>query len=620
MNHHSASVKRRVSLIGFLTLWLLGGLSITLHGEELPPAEVTGLEAVVPSAIVQPVAEGSQQSHDSPTESTTKTPAEMPAQHERPDTPAAPAGTVVTPEPSTQAPKVEPESPAPSTQSTTAPTSPPLVNGFEFSGNTVISREQLQAVTQGFVGEALDLPVLEKAAQTVTDYYRKQGYTLALAYVPQQEVKLGIVTLAVLEGTIGNVTINGNRHYSTAFIQRHFSKAIGEKVARNESLERALLILNEYPDLKTSATLEAGQFPGSTDVHVKAEDKRPLHFMLDVNNYGFNTISRYRFGAGAEIGNVLMDGATLTLNAIWGNHPNQLLFGMGNYSVPIGGQGTKLVLGGSHGKFDVGGQLSFLKISGLTTIGDLAVTHPFIKSRFQNVLGEFGFSAKNNTLSLLDTTFGDDQIRLLKLGVNWDRLDLNGRWYASVYGFQGLGEALGGMENNSPQASRRGADNRFTKGTMVAGRIQSLGHDVLLVLKGAGQITTGPVVVIEQMLLGGPDSVRGYQLGERFVDQGLTLSAETRIPFFPSLMPSWLKQTQGTIFIDYGVGSVRNPFPGEPRSTSLTGTGVGMQSLLPWYNANVRLDLGFPLGPTPIGGTLAGDRSPTLYFSIATRF
>ncbi len=46
---------------------------------------------------------------------------------------------------------------------------------------------------------------------------------------------------------------------------------------------------------------------------------------------------------------------------------------------------------------------------------------------------------------LLDNLIGDDAIRALKLGVNWDRLDLSGRWYASVYGFQGLGPILGGM-------------------------------------------------------------------------------------------------------------------------------------------------------------------------------
>jgi hemolysin activation/secretion protein len=622
MTRYSLCAHRQLNRTRVIAMVVLCALPLSGQGQDFPATDVgapTPASSAVPpvseppaGSAGEPVGSESQDSSAAPTEPTNDTPAAAPA------APAAVEQTM--PESSSSEPPPGQGTQEPSPEPTLSATSPAVIKGFAFSGNTVVTNAQLETVTQPFVGEVLDLPVLEKAAQSVTDYYRKQGYTLALSYVPQQEVNSGVVTLAVLEGTIGDITVSGNKHYSTAFIKRHFAQAEKEKVAKNESLERALLILNDYPNLKTSATLEAGKTVGATDVHVTVEDKRPVHFSLDLNNYGFNTISRYRFGAGAEIGNVLFDGGTLSVNAIWGNHPDQLLFGMGNYSVPIGGQGTKLVLGGSHGRFDVGGQLSFLNISGRTTIGDIAVTHPVIKSRFQNLLGEFGFSAKNNTLKLLDTTFGDDAIRLLKLGVNWDRLDLTGRWYTSVYGFQGLGEALGGMENNSPQATRRGADDRFTKGTMAAGRIQSLGHDVLLVLKGYGQITTGPVVVIEQMLLGGPDSVRGYQLGEKFVDQGLTLSAETRIPFFPSLMPASLKQSQGTVFFDYGTGSVRNPSPGEQRSTTLTGTGVGFLTLLPWYNANLRMDLGFPLGPKPIGGTLFGDRTPTLYFSISTRF
>jgi hemolysin activation/secretion protein len=522
-----------------------------------------------------------------------------------------------------------PPTPAQSIEERSAPTTPEssrqparsaIVKGFLFNGNTVIGKEQLESITEPYIGQPLELLLLESAAQAVTDYYRKKGYTLASAYVPQQDIKFGVVELAVLEGRIGDITVSGNKHYSSSFIKGHFAQAMEENVARNDSLERGLLLLNEYPGLKTSATLEPGKSAGATDVHVTAEDKRPLHFMLDMNNYGFNNISRYRFGAGVEVGNVLVDGGTLTLNGIMGNHPNQLLFGMANYSMPIGVHGTKLVVGGSEGKFDVGAELAALQIRGRITTGDIALTHPFIKSRFQNLLGEVGFSAKHNKLTLLDNQISDDNIRALKLGVNWDRLDLSGRWYASIYGFQGLGQFLGGMSDNSVQSTRQGADNRFTKATLAAGRIQSLGHNVLLVVKGSGQITTGPVVVIEQMLLGGPDSVRGYQLGERFVDEGYTVSAETRIPFFPSLVPTALKETQGAIFIDYGAGLLRNPSPGEQRSTSMTGTGVGLQTQLPWYSSNVRLDLGFPIGPKPIGGTIAGDRSPMFYFQVMTRF
>ena len=32
--------------------------------------------------------------------------------------------------------------------------------------------------------------------------------------------------------------------------------------------------------------------------------------------------------------------------------------------------------------------------------------------------------------------------------------------------------------------------------------------------------------------------VRGYQLGERFVDEGYAVTAETRIPLLPSMLPS----------------------------------------------------------------------------------
>ncbi|TLY20969.1 MAG: hypothetical protein E6K66_09500 [Nitrospirae bacterium] len=560
---------------------------------------------------------------DSTTKSVLESPAGPNAEPVSPsivEHPAPPPKVTVPASPPTPAQAIEERSAPTTPESSRQPARSAIIKGFLFNGNTVIGKEQLESITEPYIGQALELPLLESAAQAVTDYYRKKGYTLALAYVPQQEVTFGVVELAVLEGRIGDITVSGNKYYSSSFITGHFAQAMEENVPRNESLERGLLLLNEYPGLKTSATLEPGKSAGATDVHVTAEDKRPLHFMLDMNNYGFNNISRYRFGAGVEVGNVLVDGGTLTLNGIMGNHPNQLLFGMANYSMPIGVHGTKLVVGGSDGKFDVGGQLDFLNIRGHITTGDIAVTHPFIKSRFQNILGEVGFSAKHNKLTLLDNLISDDNIRALKLGVNWDRLDLSGRWYASVYGFQGLGQFLGGMSDNSVQSTRQGADNRFTKATLAAGRIQSLGHNVLLVVKGSGQITTGPVVVIEQMLLGGPDSVRGYQLGERFVDEGYTVSAETRIPFFPSLVPTALKETQGAIFIDYGAGLLRNPSPGEQRSTSMTGTGVGLQTQLLWYSSSVRLDLGFPIGPKPIGGTIAGDRSPMFYFQVMTRF
>ncbi len=503
----------------------------------------------------------------------------------------------------------------PSQAEPTAPVDSLLVKGFSFSGNTVVFQAELEAITQPYVGRSLTLPDLEEVAARVTDLYRQKGYTLVSTYVPQQQIRFGVVTIAILEGRVGEISVTGNQHYSTEFIRGSFAQAMEDNVVRNVALERALLLLNDYPDLKVSAVLEPGASTGSTNVHVKAEDKLPIYATLDYNNYGFNTISRNRFGAGIEVGNVLFDGATLNLNGILGDHPNQLQFLTGAYAVPLGVHGTKFVLSGSTGKFDVGAELAALQIRGTINTYDISVTHPFIKTRFQSLLAEAGFASKDTRLSTVGTLVSDVAVRMAKLGVNYDRLDLSGRTYVSLYGFQGLGQVLGGMDDNA-SLSRDGADNRFTKATLNLGRIQSLGHDVLLIVRASGQATTGPVVVIEQMLLGGPDSVRGYQLGERFVDEGYIVSAETRVPFFPSMLGS----TQAAAFIDYGAGRLRNPQPGEQASSSLTGTGVGLQTELPYFSTRLRADLGFPIGPKPNGGTVAGDRSPTFYLQAIARF
>ena len=491
-----------------------------------------------------------------------------------------------------------------------------LVKGFSFSGNTVISQAELEALTQPYVEQALTLPDLERIAAAVADLYKQRGYTLASAYIPEQRIRFGMVEISVLEGRLGDISVSGNRFYSTEFIRSGFAGVMEARVIRNTDLERALLLLNDYPDLKVSAALEPGEFTGSTNVQASVEDKRPIHATLDYNNYGFNNISRNRFGAGIEVGNALREGAILTFNGIVGDHPERLQFITGGYALPVGVHGTKVVLSGSTGRFDVGAELAALQIRGKIHTYDLSITHPVVKTRWQSLVLDTGFAAKDNRLFINGALTGHDTVRMAKLGMNYDRVDLYGRTYLSAYGFHGLGEILGGMDDHAAISTRPGADNRFLKGTLAVGRIQSLGHDALLILKGTGQITSGPMVVIEQMLLGGPDSVRGYQLGERFVDEGYAVTAETRIPLLPSMLPS----TQAALFFDHGAGHLRNPQPGERRYSSLSGAGVGLQTELPYYSIHLRADLGFPVGPKPSGGTIAGDRSPTMYLQAATRF
>ena len=57
----------------------------------------------------------------------------------------------------------------------------------------------------------LDFNGLNDAASRIQRYYRERGYFLAVAYLPQQEIKDGIVEIAVLEGAWARSTCRWTR-------------------------------------------------------------------------------------------------------------------------------------------------------------------------------------------------------------------------------------------------------------------------------------------------------------------------------------------------------------------------------------------------------------------------
>lgn len=489
------------------------------------------------------------------------------------------------------------------------------VRSFTFTGNSVVSDAELSVITQSFLNQELSLADLEWVAHLLTTLYQNKGYTLAKAYVVAQKPAEGIVQIQILEGRLSEIIVTGNQYYSTEFIRRGFTPVLADPVIKYRSLERSLLLLNENLDLKVTTTLAPGDTTGTTKILAKVEDKLPLHVSLDVNNFGFVNISRYRFGGTVDIGNLPFQGSVLTLNGIIGDKPDQLSYGSITYSTPLNGWGTRLILSGSYSDFSVGGALAVLNINAKVKSYDVSVIHPIVKTTFQNLLAEVGFASKDNPLFALGQLTFDDHLRMLKVGVTYDRTDSQGRNFLSLYGYQGLGKFLGGMADNDPLASHVGADNRFQKADLSLGRIHSLGHDFFLLLRGTGQISTGPLPIIEQVLLGGPDTVRGYQLGERFVDEAYAVSAELRVP-------TGLAPIQLLGFIDHGAGRNRTPQAGQPREESLTAAGLGARVNMPeWYNAALRADLGFPIDPSKAqGGSLFGDSSPTLYFQVTTRY
>ena len=86
------------------------------------------------------------------------------------------------------------------------------VTAFKISGNTIYPEDVLAATVREFVGKEQNIDGLNDAATKVRAYYRERGYFLVQAYLPQQEIKGGVVEIAVIEARIGKVAVPQGGH------------------------------------------------------------------------------------------------------------------------------------------------------------------------------------------------------------------------------------------------------------------------------------------------------------------------------------------------------------------------------------------------------------------------
>ncbi len=145
--------------------------------------------------------------------------------------------------------------------------------------------------------------------------------------------------------------------------------------------------------------------------------------------------------------------------------------------------------------------------------------------------------------------------------------------------------------------SRLGATGGFNKVTADALRIQKLPGYNHILLRASGQYSSDELFVVEQFLIGGAGSVRGFNPAERSGDIGYSLTAEAVLsPFFADKTIYGQKvgnTIQFAFFIDHGYVRRNSPLPGEDRKAYLTGIGGGLRLYAGTF-LSVKADYGVP--------------------------
>jgi hemolysin activation/secretion protein len=433
----------------------------------------------------------------------------------------------------------------------------------------------LLAVTGFKPGSQLTLSELRVMAAKIEQEYRSNGYFVAQAYLPAQDIRNGAVTIAVLEGQYGQVRLQNQTAVSGALAGGLLGGLnSGDTVAR-EPLESRLLLLSDLPGVYVKSTLVPGTTPGTADLLVDVTPGQRISGSIDADNAGSRYTGQNRIGATVNLNEPFGVGDVASLRVLTSG--DGLNYARAAYQRQFG----RARAGVAYSKlaYKLGEEFESLQARGTAEIASVYANYPLIRSRDNNLYAQLSYD---------DKTF-QDKVQVAALVTDKKARAAT----ASLYGDHHDGFGGGGMNTWSLSytvgeldiltadvrafdALTARSNGRYRKLGFGASRLQAVTESLSLYAALNGQLASKNLDVSERMSLGGIGGVRAYPEGEAYGDQGYVVNLEAR-QRLPALWASQQGQMHLIGFVDSGtVTRNKNPWMAGDKRTTMSGAGVGL--------------------------------------------
>lgn len=483
-------------------------------------------------------------------------------------------------------------------------------------GNHVFSDATLAEIYKSKVGTEISVAELQNIVQSITNYYRNNGYILSRAILPPQRVANGVVNIKIIEGYVDKVVIAGHPEKAGKIVAAYGRRAIASRPLQLKQMEYYLRLANEVPGITTRAVLQPSPSEvGASDLQL-VTDVRSIGGFLSYNNYGTRYVGPNQAAGQFAINSFFRSGdATRLMYSTIPGQPKLLKFYDLSYSFLLGTSGVGLVFGKNLSASAPSFTLTSAGIEGHGTTYYIQTNYPLIRDRDKNLTIDGAFNYLDSSVSSLGVLLYVDHLRTLRAGGSYSFIDrFMGSNQIDSHVVQGL--TLFGATHNihTTRTSRFGGRGDFTRMEFHSSRIQAIKGRFSFAFSAAGQYALNPVLSSEQFGFGGNQMGRGFDPSEIIGDRGVSGSLEFRM----ALAPGWalLNTAEPYVFYDEGVIWNLKNVTGIKQKQSAASIGTGVR-LVFMSHVTGELFWGQPLTKSVAGlETLKRGRTPRLFFGV----
>jgi hemolysin activation/secretion protein len=415
-----------------------------------------------------------------------------------------------------------------------------FVKKFEFTDNHVFSSDTLAKVVAKYSGREITAEELEQARQDLTMFYINSGYINSGATLPDQNIESGVITFRIVEGKLSEVNLKGNFWFRSWWLRNEIRRAAWRSLNFNKLRERLQLLRLNPMISRINAELKPGGVPGESFIDVDIKDTQPFRLGLEFSNKRPPSV-------GAEI----LEAHLADLNVTGHNDPLLIRYGIahtnrdggvdltglenieGSYQFPITPWATTLEIHASKSDssiledpftdLDISSNLeqygATLRQTVYETLANVvALSFTAEKRRSETFLFGRPFSLSPGAVN------GETSIFVLRFSQEFvNRSQVHVLALRSTFNF-----GIDAFDTTNPGSE---PDGEFLSWLGQGQYVRRLWNsDKLLVLRLNLQFSSDPLVSLEQLSLGGSESVRGYRENQVLRDNGVFASAELRWP------------------------------------------------------------------------------------------
>ncbi|MDO4219133.1 MAG: POTRA domain-containing protein [Synergistaceae bacterium] len=454
------------------------------------------------------------------------------------------------------------------------------VKDVQYSESTVLKKVELDKISALYIGKQVTLDQLYRLVDEVNELYRKKGYAVCRAFLPEQTIKDGVVKVTLIEGKTGKIKLDKTRYTRRDYVISMTGLKIG-KVGNLKELNRRISLYNATNDSQLAVKLAAGEEQGTTDYILSLEEPVRHSIYIFGDTSGSSSTGVVRYGIGWTLNSLLGLSDALSLNFVKSDFSDS---GSVSYTLPITKVGTKFSasVSGNGMNIDQGYYaLNEMRPRGDSVSYSLSLTQPLCITPSTRIMTDLSWSKQYSDSWYRNPASAEGKLWMSNIT---DK-------YSFGVAFTHFGKGVVWYHRHSITRSdfRKGIDDMDSVSwiyNLSFLRQQMFMNGNSLVVKANAQLTPHDVdqtrrwdlgmSTSDYFYIGGIGSVRGYAESQLGSEEGFNVSVEYSTPFrkYRNLVPIF--------FVDYG--KVFGAYAKYLKDTQLLSAGLGLR----WTNDNGR--------------------------------